>query len=75
MPVTSVANRRTIFEEMNFGMVTEFHLHLYILGHGRDYTDWIPSHVSQDRDMFILGNPYSIAMSLIDKMLRIIVYN
>ena len=39
MPVTSVTNEITIFEEMNFKMVNEFNIWLYILSHGRDYTD------------------------------------
>ena len=46
MPVTYVANGIIIFVEMNFGMVKEFDIQLYILGHGRDYIDivcWLES--------------------------------
>ena len=39
MHVTSVGNGITIFEEINFGTVKEFDIQLYILGHGRDYTN------------------------------------
>ena len=41
MSVTFVANKIAIFEKINFGMVTEFDIQLYILDHGRDYTDII----------------------------------
>ena len=34
-----MANGIIIFVEMNFGMVKEFDILLYILGHGRDYID------------------------------------
>lgn len=41
--VTSVANGMTIFEKMNFGIVKEFDIQFYILDHGWNYTDWMPS--------------------------------
>ena len=57
VPITSVANVIIIFEKMNFRMMKEFDIQLYILHHGRDYIDiyyWIGIYENSNHNAWIL---------------------